>query len=110
MTKEARNPNSVARRKPRRKSEVRIPKSEGNPNLEFRSPKKVRMPTWKQNPIGRLLVPQTSGFGFPSDFGIRISGFFRHSVSLPLPNGFALARLRFRHERRRYARQPRLVT
>src|SRR5437016_6225377 len=52
------------------KSEIRRPNSEGIPNAE----------------CGRLSLMVTqwplfrySGFGFPSDFGLRISDFFRHS-------------------------------
>jgi hypothetical protein len=85
---EIRNPKSEIRNP---KSEIRNPKSEGNPKPEIRNPHpvahSVRSLRGKEEPVASVLgagpMPEglaispfgfrISDFGFPSDFGLRIS-------------------------------------
>src|SRR6266446_9327358 len=72
----------------RPKSEIRSPKSERNPNSEIRIGKTRRQP-WEQrgyrdSDFGiRVRISfglRHSGFGFLSDFGLRISDLVSHSA------------------------------
>ena len=69
------------------KSEIRIPNSEGSPKLEIRND--GAGPLFSRV-FARWL--RASGFGFPSDFGFRISNFTSAALSLALLASAASAR------------------
>ena len=79
------------------KSEIRSPRSEGNPNTEYRNPKPEPL-----SGTGPVSPPESSGepirisdFGLPSDFGFRISDFrpvpFATAAAALLPSASAIA-------------------